>query len=119
MTTVARTRNDPLPDSVSLYLESVGSHELLTAEQEIELAQVIEAGEEARARLDERVDDAMEKARLRRRSSQSSASSRAVACRRKTTSPSSKARFLVRWRRRVSLSRRSAARLWEYRFLSN
>jgi RNA polymerase primary sigma factor len=66
MTTVARTRTDPLPDSVSLYLESVGNHDLLTAEQEVELAQAIEAGEDARARLEEGVDDAMEKVRLRR-----------------------------------------------------
>ncbi len=51
-TTLTRPRNDPLPDSLTLYLESVGQHDLLTAAEEIELGQQIEEGREAAARLD-------------------------------------------------------------------
>ncbi|HEY5683933.1 MAG TPA: sigma-70 family RNA polymerase sigma factor [Acidimicrobiia bacterium] len=39
-------------DLVSQYLTAIGEYELLTAEQEVELAQQIEAGEEAAERLD-------------------------------------------------------------------
>ena len=39
-------------DLVSQYLTAIGEYELLTAEQEVELAQQIEAGEEAAVRLD-------------------------------------------------------------------
>jgi RNA polymerase primary sigma factor len=52
MTTTLRTRTDPVPDSVTLYLESVGRHDLLTAEEEIELAQAMEQGRRAAARLE-------------------------------------------------------------------
>ena len=41
------------PDLVRLYLDDIGRHDLLTKEGEIELAKTIEAGVEARARLDE------------------------------------------------------------------
>jgi len=40
-------------DTVSLYLKEISRVSLLTAEQEVELAQKIEAGEEAKRRLDE------------------------------------------------------------------
>ena len=40
-------------DLVSQYLASIGEYELLTAESEVELAQRIEAGESAKARLEE------------------------------------------------------------------
>jgi RNA polymerase primary sigma factor len=40
-------------DLVSQYLSSIGEYELLTAELEVELAQKIEAGEDAQVRLDE------------------------------------------------------------------
>ncbi len=39
-------------DLVSQYLTAIGEYELLTAEQEVELAQKIEAGEEARLKLE-------------------------------------------------------------------
>ncbi|MBP1633296.1 MAG: Sigma-70 factor, region 1, partial [Acidobacteria bacterium] len=38
MTTTLKPRTDPIPDSVTLYLESVGRHDLLTAEEETALA---------------------------------------------------------------------------------
>ena len=52
MTTTLRTRSDPVPDSVTLYLESVGRHDLLTAEEEIALAQAMEQGRRASARVE-------------------------------------------------------------------
>jgi RNA polymerase primary sigma factor len=52
MTTTLRPRTDPIPDSVTLYLESVGRHALLTAEEETALAQAMEEGRRAAARLD-------------------------------------------------------------------
>ena len=62
-----RRRSEPVPDSVSLYLESVGRHDLLTADDEIDLAQKIEAGEAARERLEHGMfDGPAESARLRR-----------------------------------------------------
>jgi RNA polymerase primary sigma factor len=51
-TTLTRPRTDPLPDSLTLYLESVGQHDLLTAAEEIELGQQIEEGRQATARLE-------------------------------------------------------------------
>jgi RNA polymerase primary sigma factor len=48
----------------SLYLREISRARLLTAEEEVELAQQLEAGKEARARLDIGVDDADERARL-------------------------------------------------------
>src|SRR4030042_217213 len=51
MTTTLKTRSDPLPDSITLYLESVGRHDLLTAAEETTLAQAMEEGRRAAARL--------------------------------------------------------------------
>jgi RNA polymerase primary sigma factor len=51
-TTLTKPRTDPLPDSLTLYLESVGQHDLLTAAEEIELGQQIEEGRQAAARLE-------------------------------------------------------------------
>ncbi|HSG79804.1 MAG TPA: sigma-70 family RNA polymerase sigma factor [Acidimicrobiia bacterium] len=67
VTATARRRSEPVPDSVSLYLESMGRHELLTADDEIELAQRIETGVAAQAILDaEGHDGPADAARLRR-----------------------------------------------------
>ena len=42
-TATIRPRSEPLPDGLSLYMEEMGRYELLTADQEVELAQTIEA----------------------------------------------------------------------------
>ncbi len=55
-------------DLVSQYLTAIGEYELLTAEQEVELAQLIEAGEAASKRLDEgKFKDKKEELGLRRK----------------------------------------------------
>ena len=53
-----RSDTRPVDDGLGHYLEGIGSVELLTAEDEVRLAQLIEAGQEAAQRLDEgSVDD--------------------------------------------------------------
>ena len=51
--TLADDRGRLTTDLVSQYLSSIGEYDLLTAELEVELAQKIEAGEGANARLEE------------------------------------------------------------------
>ncbi|HSJ83026.1 MAG TPA: sigma-70 family RNA polymerase sigma factor, partial [Acidimicrobiia bacterium] len=53
-------------DALSQYLAGIGEHELLTAEDEVRLAQAMEAGAEARDRLVTGVDDPGERTRLER-----------------------------------------------------
>jgi RNA polymerase sigma factor (sigma-70 family) len=60
-------RREMTEDSVGQYLSGVGQHELLTADDEVRLAQLMEAGEAARRRLEEgEFDNASEKMLLRR-----------------------------------------------------
>jgi RNA polymerase sigma factor (sigma-70 family) len=60
---VSRPTGDPL----GLYLSGVGEHELLTAEDEVRLAQAMEAGQEADRRLQTGdVDGAVDRAQLER-----------------------------------------------------
>jgi len=67
MTTTLKSRTDPLPDSITLYLESVGRHDLLTAQEEIALAQAMDEGRRAAARLEAEDHPSPEQAaRLRR-----------------------------------------------------
>jgi RNA polymerase sigma factor (sigma-70 family) len=47
-----RAKNAPISDPVGLYLEEVAYHDLLTAEDEVNLARAIEAGRRAQQRLD-------------------------------------------------------------------
>jgi RNA polymerase sigma factor (sigma-70 family) len=55
------------PDLINQYLAGIGSFDLLTADQEVELAQRIEAGQQARTALEaETAGDPKERARLRR-----------------------------------------------------
>jgi len=52
MTTVTmRPRSEPLPDGLTLYMEEMGRYDLLTADEEVQLAQAIEAGRDAAERL--------------------------------------------------------------------
>ncbi len=53
-------------DSLSQYLAGIGEHGLLTAEDEVRLAQAMEAGEDARVRLEAGDFDPLERARLER-----------------------------------------------------
>jgi len=62
------TARDTLPDGLSLYLDGVGRRDLLSADEEVELAQTIEDGRKARADLEAgRFDDEFAEIRLRRR----------------------------------------------------
>jgi len=66
-TATVRPRSEPLPDGLSLYMEEMGRYELLTADQEVELAQTIEAGQAAAERLEEGdLQGKVEAIRLRR-----------------------------------------------------
>ena len=54
-------------DSLGVYLAEIGRHELLTADDEVELAQAMEAGDAAREALEAGDVTPSEKARLRRK----------------------------------------------------
>ncbi|MCB2222870.1 MAG: sigma-70 family RNA polymerase sigma factor [Actinobacteria bacterium] len=63
----ARPRTEPLPDGLTLYMEEMGRYDLLTADEEVELAQAIEAGREAAERLESGdYDGKVDQTRLRR-----------------------------------------------------
>jgi RNA polymerase sigma factor (sigma-70 family) len=53
-------------DTMGLYLAEIGEHDLLTADDEVALAQAIEAGEAAARLLASKAVDAVERARLQR-----------------------------------------------------
>jgi RNA polymerase sigma factor (sigma-70 family) len=54
---LARRRGDAEQDVLRLYFDDIGKRTLLTKSDEIELAQAVEAGMAARARLDEHADE--------------------------------------------------------------
>jgi RNA polymerase primary sigma factor len=56
--------NVPIDDSVGLYFREMGQQQLLSAEEEVQLAMEIEAGREATERLEAGVDDLDEMDRL-------------------------------------------------------
>jgi RNA polymerase sigma factor (sigma-70 family) len=60
----AQPRNS-VPDAVGLYLDGIAAHELLSAEDEVRLAQLMEAGRRARLRLEEPGLGVAERRRLR------------------------------------------------------
>jgi RNA polymerase primary sigma factor len=68
MTVMNRNTKEAITsDHLALYLDEISRHDLLTADEEVQLAQAIEAGKEARARLqDEGPFDPDERARLQR-----------------------------------------------------
>jgi RNA polymerase primary sigma factor len=49
--------NVPIDDSVGLYFREMGQQDLLTADEEVQLAKEIEAGNEAAARMEEEGDE--------------------------------------------------------------
>ena len=55
-----------VPDAVGLYLDGIAANALLTAEDEVRLAQLMEAGRRARVRLEEPGLTVSERRRLRR-----------------------------------------------------
>ena len=66
MASPAAIAPDITDDSMSLYLNEVGRHELLTAKQEVELAQAIEAGTAAAEQLDRTNPTGADRIRLER-----------------------------------------------------
>ncbi len=63
----APRRSQPTTDTLTRYLNEVGGHDLLSADDESELAQTIEAGERAARRLEsQQIRDRAEQAGLRR-----------------------------------------------------
>jgi RNA polymerase sigma factor (sigma-70 family) len=66
--TRGKAGDSSVADVLGHYLAGVGSYELLDAEQEVELAQTMEAGNEARSRLESgETMDSAERSRLQRR----------------------------------------------------
>jgi RNA polymerase primary sigma factor len=67
MTTATRRTADQLPDGFTQYLDGIGLRELLTSQEEVELAQAIEVGRAAAADLDAgRFEDEFGEIQLRR-----------------------------------------------------
>jgi RNA polymerase sigma factor (sigma-70 family) len=60
------TRNDLTEDSMAMYLNEVGRHDLLTAKEEVQLAQAIEAGTAALERLKSATPSPRERIKLQR-----------------------------------------------------
>jgi RNA polymerase sigma factor (sigma-70 family) len=65
--TITTRQTDLTDDSMALYLNEVGRHDLLTAQEEVELAQAIEAGNAAAERLGSGTATPRERAALQRR----------------------------------------------------
>ncbi len=65
--TIRKTAGEPIADATGQYLAAIGRYDLLTADQEIELAQTMETGHQAQERLDEgKYKSEVEAVRLRR-----------------------------------------------------
>ena len=96
-------------DSLTTYLADIANHELLTADDEVDLAQAIEAGREAEEKLAEGGVKGAEKVKLQRIASADASYQASVATVRQATDAKDAAQALVKRRHAESVSADAAA----------